>query len=155
MIRTTEKADFAGIIELATACGLFEPDQTELLEAMLRSPNELDVWFTDCSDQGPVGVAYLAPEKMTLGTWNLYWIAVHPSQQGRGRGSAMLKHVEQWLADKGQRLLLVETSGTDDFENVRRFYAKNGYQEEARIRDFYDVGISKVIYRKQLQPSLG
>ncbi len=78
MIRPTTEADHAGVMAIATASGLFEPAQAEMLEQMLRSPSETDVWFTDDDGTGPVGVAYLAPEKMTNGTWNLYWIAVHP-----------------------------------------------------------------------------
>ncbi len=151
MIRPTVESDFQGLIALAIACGLFEPDQTELLASMLRSRSDTDIWFTDHEDSGPVGVAYLAPEKMTNGTWNLYWIAVHPDHQGNGRGKAMLDYVVNWLSKKGERVLLVETSGTEDFEYVRRFYSKHGFDEEARIRSFYDTGVDKVVFLRVLK----
>jgi ribosomal protein S18 acetylase RimI-like enzyme len=150
MIRTTTNVDHEALITLATACGLFEPDQTELLAEMLRNPSETDVWFTDDLDGHPVGVAYLAPEKMTHGTWNLYWIAVHPQQQKRGRGKLILQYVENWLRERDQRMLLVETAGVDDFDYVRKFYAANGFQAEAQIRDFYDDGVDKIVFRKLL-----
>lgn len=150
MIRRTIEADHDALIALATASGLFEPEQTELLLAMLRSPAEEDVWFTDDDGTGPVGVAYMAPEKMTHGTWNLYWIAVHPARQRQGRGKAILSHVQQWLMDRGERILLVETAGTDDFDYVRMFYVNNGFEKEARIRDFYDDGVDKIVFRKAI-----
>jgi GNAT superfamily N-acetyltransferase len=150
LIRLTIETDFDTLIALATASGLFEPDQTEILAGMLRSPNENDVWFTDDDGSGPVGVAYMAPEKMTYGTWNLYWIAVHPDRQRNGRGKAILDHVENWLIGRGERILLVETAGIDEFEYVRNFYAKNGFEAEARIRDFYDSAVDKVVFRKVL-----
>lgn len=150
MIRPTHEADFDALIALATASGLFEPDQTDMLADMLRSPGEDDVWFTDEDGNEPVGVAYLAPEKMTRGTWNLYWIAVRPDQQRQGRGKAILDHVEKWLTAKRQRILLVETAGVDDFDYVRKFYANSGFEEEARIRDFYEPGVDKVVFRKSL-----
>ena len=153
MIRPTVPADHNALIALATASGLFEPEQTQLLANMLQSPSEEDVWFTDDDGTGPVGVAYLAPEKMTHGTWNLYWIAVHPDRQKQGRGKAILSHVEQWLTDQGERILLVETAGTDDFDYVRKFYADNGFAQEARIRDFYDSEVDKIIFRKSMTPS--
>ena len=93
MIRPKRDTDFDGLIALATVSGLFEPDQTDILAGMLQSPDENDVWFTDDDDGVPVGVAYMAPEKMTYGTWNLYWIAVDPDHQRQGRGKAMLPHV--------------------------------------------------------------
>jgi GNAT superfamily N-acetyltransferase len=150
MIRATNDADVPSLLTLATDCGLFELDQIDLLASMLRNPNENDVWFTNDNGSGPVGVAYLAPEKMTHGTWNLYWIAVHPSEQRCGRGKAILDHVETWLRQKGERMLLIETAGIEDFEYVRRFYAKNRFEPEARIRDFYAAGVDKVVFRKVL-----
>lgn len=151
MIRPTNNTDFEALITLATASGLFEPDQTDMLAAMLRSPDENDVWFTDENDGLPVGVAFLAPEKMTHGTWNLYWIAVAPEHQRQGRGKAILNHVEMWLRNEGQRILLVETAGVQDFDYVRKFYADNGFEAEARIRDFYESGVDKVVFRKPLK----
>jgi ribosomal protein S18 acetylase RimI-like enzyme len=54
------------------------------------------------------------------------------------------------LVERGERLLLVETSGVESFEYVRAFYRKSGYQEEARIREFYAAGIDKIVFRKAL-----
>ena len=150
MIRQTLDTDFDALISLATSSGLFEPDQTGMLARMLRSPELNDTWFTDDESGIPVGVAYLAPEKMTHGTWNLYWIAVDPNHQRQGRGKAMLEHVQNWLVEQGHRILLVETAGIEDFDYVRKFYADNGFETEARIRDFYEDGVDKVVFRKSL-----
>lgn len=87
---------------------------------------------------------------MTQGTWNLLLIAVHPDRQGRGFGSALMRHIEETLAARGERLLLVETSGSSGFERTRDFYRKIGYHEEAPIREFYQAGEDKVVFRKAL-----
>lgn len=47
MIRPTLETDFDALVALATASGLFEPDQTEILAGTLRSPSKNDVWFTE------------------------------------------------------------------------------------------------------------
>jgi ribosomal protein S18 acetylase RimI-like enzyme len=155
MIRLTTPDDTTALIALAAASGLFDPNQTDDLAQMLdkhfRDRNETqDIWLTDY-DNEPVGIAYIAPERMTEGTWNLYLIAVHPDRQKQGRGKALLSHVEQMLMERGERILLVETAGTDDFEYVREFYRQNGYEEEARIREFYTAGIDKIVFRKALR----
>lgn len=154
MIRLTTPDDTTALIALAEATGLFEPNQAEYLTQMLEQhfsgKNETqDYWFTDY-DNEPVGMAYVAPERMTEGTWNLYLIAVHPSRQRQGRGKVLLRHVEQMLTEQGERVLLIETSGTEDFEYVRAFYRKSGYEEEARIREFYTAGVDKIVFRKAL-----
>lgn len=150
MIRPNQQSDFDSILSLAEVSGLFESDQTAILEELLRHPDPEDVWFVDEADDGLVGVAYMAPEKMTDGTWNLYWIAIDPRYQRQGRGKAMLANVQTWLTAKEARILLVETSATEDFDYVRKFYAANGFEEEARIRGFYAAGVDKVVYWKQL-----
>ena len=158
MIRMTTPEDTESLMAIACASGLFEPHQTDELSGMLakyfgtQSPSH-DLWVTD-DDGGPVGVAYTAPERMTEGTWNLYLIAVHPDRQRQGRGKMLLEYVEHMLAERGQRMLLVETSGTDDFDYVRAFYRNSGYEEEARIRDFYADGIDKIVFRKIIGPSM-
>lgn len=153
MIRPTTPDDTSALIAIADAIG-FEPNELEELNKMLTdyfggATDSQDFWLTD-DDDGPVGVVYVAPERMTEGTWNLYLIAVHPDRQGQGRGAALLAHVEQMLAQRGERLLLVETSGLESFEYVRSFYRKSGYDEEARIREFYKAGEDKIVFRKTL-----
>jgi ribosomal protein S18 acetylase RimI-like enzyme len=148
--------DTAALLALADATGLFRPSEREELAEVLAgffngSLGRDHFWVTD-DDGGPVGVAYYAPERMAEGAWNLYLLAVRPDRQGQGRGEALLRHVEQTLAARGERLLLVETSGLPGYERTRAFYRKCGYGEEARVRDFYKAGDDKVIYRKALGP---
>lgn len=154
MIRRITPDDTTALIALAEATGLFEPHETEELALMLADhfageTNSQDIWITD-DDDGLVGVAYVAPERMTEGTWNLYLMAVHPDHQRQGRGAALLAQVEEMLAERGERVLLVETSGLESFEYVRAFYRKSGYDEEARIREFYKAGEDKIVFRKDL-----
>lgn len=86
----------------------------------------------------------------TLGTYDLYWIAVHPEHQGEGGGSRLLDEVERRLNEREARLLVVETSSRTDYESTRRFYERRGYGECARISDFYAWGDDRVIYAKQM-----
>lgn len=155
MIRLTIPDDTNKLLALAEATGLFESNQIEELSQMLSQhftdgTDSEGLWFTDHENE-PVGVAYAAPERMTEGTWNLYLIAIAPNYQRQGRGAALLSYIEQMLAKRGERILLVETSGLEDFEYVRTFYRKSGFAEEARIREFYKAGDDKIIFRKALE----
>ncbi|EFL88504.1 hypothetical protein [Ahrensia sp. R2A130] len=62
----------------------------------------------------------------------------------------MTAHLENMLHEKGARLLLADTSGTDTFAATRKFYAAKGYTEEARIKDFWEAGDDKVTFTKAL-----
>lgn len=154
MIRPTTPHDTDAVLALVVAAGLAPPGETEPIAEVLSGalegklgPDHL--WFTD-DDGGPVGVAYCAPERLTDGTWNLYMIAVHPDRQGQGRGAALVRHVERELAARKARVLIVDTSGLPEFERTRAFYRRCGYDEEARIREFWKAGDDKVVFRKSL-----
>lgn len=157
MIRPITPADTPALLALAEASGLFQPNELEQVGQMLAEyhgsggAGDGQFWVTD-DDGGPVGVAYCAPERLTEGTWNLYLIAVHPDRQRQGRGTTLLRYVEQKLTDQGERVLLVETSGLASFERTRAFYRNSGYDEEARIREFYKAGDDKIVFRKALTP---
>ncbi|MGD1912494.1 MAG: GNAT family N-acetyltransferase [Rivularia sp. (in: cyanobacteria)] len=153
-IRLAKPDDTEAIMNLANVIGLFEGEELEVLGDMLGgyfegSLGEGHSWAV-CEDAGVVGVAYFAPEQYAYGVYNLYFIAVHPKHQGKGYGTAVLKYVEKTLREKGDRLLLVETSGLPNFELTRKFYRKQGYEEEAKIRDYYKPGDDKIIFRKAL-----
>jgi ribosomal protein S18 acetylase RimI-like enzyme len=83
-------------------------------------------------------------------TFDLYWIAVHPAAQGHGGGSRLLAEVERRLRERGARLLVVETSSRAEYAATRGFYLARGYQEVARMRDFYAACDDRVIYTKSL-----
>jgi len=124
---------------------------SELLDDMFCASSDdaeqTEFWLT-FDDGSPVAIAYCAPEPMADGTWNLLLIAVHPDRQSEGIGAQIMSYVEAKLTAEGVRVLLVETSGTDNFIRTRNFYAQLGYSEEARIREYYGVGDDKIVFHK-------
>lgn len=60
--------------------------------------------------------------------------------QGQGIGSSMMNFIENDLKKKGVRILIIETSGLNEFELTRIFYKKLDYNQEAVIREFYQEG---------------
>lgn len=87
------------------------------------------------------------------GTYDLYWIAVDPAQQGIGVGSMLLAEVERRLEERQARMLVVETSGRDEYEATRQFYGARGYDVTARLRDFYAPADDRVVYTRYLGSS--
>ncbi|MBC8050955.1 MAG: GNAT family N-acetyltransferase [Chitinophagales bacterium] len=150
VIRPVARDDMPALKGVIDANGLFP---SSMLDDMMASyfcgEHSPEFWLT-YDDGEPIAIVYCAPERMTNGTWNLLLIAVHPDRQGHGLGAIIMRHVEQNLAERGDRVLLVETSALPSFERTRTFYRKIGYNEEARIRDFYQAGEDKINFRKAL-----
>ncbi|MEO9498491.1 MAG: GNAT family N-acetyltransferase [Parasphingorhabdus sp.] len=122
----------------------------DMIAGYLAGTVDREYWLVSDNPK-PVGVALYRMEEMTMGTWNLLLLAVDPDHHGKGIGTKLLLQVEEHLVHLCQRVLLVETSGTGAFAATRAFYKRQAYAEEAIIRDFYDDGDDKVIYRKTLQ----
>lgn len=154
-IRDVTPEDKAALISLCQISGLFQPDELEELGNMLSAyfKDSLDgehKWLTDEENGELRGVAYYAAETFAYGVSNLLLIAVHPDYQRKGRGTKLLRHVEAELRKKGDRILIIETSGLDSFAATRAFYRQNEYEEEARIREYYNPGEDKIVFRKVL-----
>ncbi|MCY6382099.1 GNAT family N-acetyltransferase [Hoeflea prorocentri] len=149
-IKPTTEDDIPALLIVLDQTGLFPSD---MLPDMLAPSLQGDTgafWLTCHLDGAAVGLCYTAPEELTDGAWNMLALAVRPDLQGKKLGAALVAAAEQHLREKNQRILIVDTSSTEDFARTRTFYARNGYEEEARIRDFWSEGDDKVIFRKAL-----
>jgi len=149
-IRSSKPQDLGAIKAVIDATELFPSEYLDEMFSGDTEPTEEQEFWLTYDDNGVQAVAYCAPEQMTNGTWNLLLIAVHPDRQSSGIGTQLVLHVETTLKKLGVRVLLVETSGTDDFVRTRSFYEQIGYDREACIRDYYDIGDDKIIFRKAL-----
>ena len=157
-IRTSEPGDRDAIVALLHETQFFRDDEVrvacEVLDDALRD-GPTGHYQSLCATLAgvPVGWACYGPTPCTVGTFDLYWLAVHPEFQRHGIGGAMLRVAEDGMRARNARLTVVETSGTDRYGKTRRFYRGQGYQESARIPEFYATGDDKVICTKRLDTS--
>ena len=137
------------------ATGVFREDEIlvglEVLDSYFAHPGQDYTAMGAFTPGGELlGFTVYGPTPCTLGTWDLYWIAVTPGTQGKGVGTALIKEVEGRLTQSNARLLIIETSSRPPYDPTRAFYLKRGYREVARIPDFYEAGDDRVIYAKNL-----
>jgi len=57
----------------------------------------------------------------------LYYVAVSPSQRGRGLGRALMTAAEQWLAEQGARVIRLMVRAEN--EGVTSYYRSLGYED--------------------------
>ena len=151
-IRKVVKDDIKGLKEVLNSIDLFPAEMLDdMISDYFENPETSDIWFTTTQDEKSIAIGYCAAEKLTEGTYNLYAIGISSDVQGKGIGGAMMNYIENELKNQGQRILIVETSGTEDFRLTRKFYEKLNYTKEAVIRDFWSEGDDKVIFWKKLK----
>ena len=124
----------------------------EVLECCMRD-NEKSGYFTLVVEDNKevVGFVCYGPTPLTEGTWDIYWEAVSRKRRGQGIGGTLLKAAEREIRKSKGRLALVETSSTPAYEKTRQFYSRHGYDEIARVPDFYEPGDDKLILKKRLK----
>lgn len=149
-IRPTTSSDSEAIAGVADSTSLFPGDMLGAMIAGYFDKTLEDIWLTAEQNGRPVGFCFCEPERFTNGSWNLRAIGVQPEHQSTGIGAVLMRHLEDTLRQKGGRILIVETTSAPDQARTCGFYLANGYVEEARLREFWDVGIDKIVFWKHL-----
>jgi len=108
-------ADEAAIRGIVSSTGFFSPAEVEvaveLVQERLRRGNASGYFFVFAeTDRRTVGYACYGPIACTIGSFDLYWIAVHKDYQHRGLGRSLLVASERKIAESGGRRIYVETS---------------------------------------------
>lgn len=156
MITTAAEADKAQIHDITARAGVFNQEEVDSVPAMfdeyLQYGTEGDGYnFLVYREGGQVlGYAIFGYRDLTDGVYDLYWIAVDPNARRKGVGRALLVACEEEVRKRGGRIIIAETSGTDEYAPTREFYVRTGYVNEATIRDFYKPGDDLKIYVKRV-----
>ncbi len=153
-LRDTVRAqDRDTVRRIVDGTGFFRPDEVdvavELIDTCLERGELAGYHFIFAEhDTSVLGYACYGPIACTIGSYDLYWIAVDTSQQSRGIGRTMLLEVERRIQQRGGRQIYIETSGRPQYAPTRAFYERCGYRLAAVLADFYDHGDDKVIWTK-------
>jgi D-alanine-D-alanine ligase len=148
-------ADIAAVRELVTATGFFSPAEigiaVELVETRITQGPGSGYAFLFAETDGRLsGYTCFGPIPGTDGSYDLYWIAVAPEDQGQGLGRELLRRTEARIRQEGGRQVYIETSSLAQYRPTQGFYRAAGYLQEAHLEDFYRPGDGKLIYRRIL-----
>ena len=161
-LRELRAADRAPLAALLRATAAFTDEEVgvalELIDVELARtqarPDDYRFFVAETgSDGAPPAVAgYVCYGRASMsdGVYDVYWIAVEPRAQGLGVGRRLLRAVEEDVARRGGRTILIETGGKESYAPTRRFYESAGYSEIARIPDFFRVGDDRVTYARRV-----
>ena len=154
-LRNLTVADRGRIEEITRAVGLFRQDEIPVALEVFDGAvaGSLDYRALGAEHEGRLaGWICWGPTPCTLGTFDLYWMAVDPALHGGGIGTALLSAMEQRV-DGLARLIVVETAGRPEYAPTRAFYEARGYRPVSRIPDFYAPGDDQVVYVKDFDQS--
>jgi acetoin utilization deacetylase AcuC-like enzyme/GNAT superfamily N-acetyltransferase len=154
--RSAAMADDVGRVRsLVASTGFFNAAEVEIAAELVTerlTKGARSGYHFVLAERGSSLVAYACYGLIegTLGSFDLYWIAVAPEEQGRGLGAHVYNRAEAAMRKAGAKHIYADTSTSDRYAGTRGFYQRMGFTEEARLTDFYGPGDGKVIYVKAL-----
>lgn len=148
---TPRPEDHDAIRRIVASTGFFTEAEVdvavELIDERLTRGEASGYQFVFAEQDGhTIGYACFGPIACTVGSYDLYWIAVDNAHRGHGHGRRILEEAEQRMA--GARRIYIETSGREQYAPTRTFYEHCGYRLEATLNDFYAPGDPKLIYAR-------
>lgn len=155
VVRPFCAGDTPALVEILAACAMFRPDEIDvgreiLDEASAAGPGGHYQVLVAERAGAPVGWSCHGRIPLTDASYDLYWIAVHPSCQGRGLGRRLLDVVEKSLRAQGARWLLAETSDLPSYDATQAFYRRTGFSTASHLADFYRGGDGRIVFAKRL-----
>jgi GNAT superfamily N-acetyltransferase len=149
------KSDVARVKEIIESTGFFYDHETEVaIELVVERLEfgEASEYFFVFAEVDGVTAAYtcFGPITMSSTSFDLYWIVTHNDFRGKGIGKKILDETCRIAADMGCKIIIAETSGREHYKPTRAFYDNTGFEAEARLKDFYDMGDDKVFYTKRI-----
>jgi len=153
-LRDLTQADRDRVEAITRSVRLFREDEVQVAlevfdDAVGGGPTNTYSVLGAERDSALAGWICWGPTPCTLGTYDLYWMAVDPEAQGTGIGTALLVEMERRLAGVA-RLIVVETAGRADYGDTRAFYRARGFQPIATIPDFYAPEDDQVVFVKSV-----
>jgi len=155
--RSTVKAfDPENIRRIVASAGFFNEEEiniaAELAEEHLAIGLESGYHFIFAEiNAETVGYACFGPIPATKFSFDLYWIAVHESQRGKGLGKILMAETEKAIAELGGRRIYIETSGKEQYMPTQKFYYSCNCVLETELKDFYAPEDSKLIFLKVIE----
>lgn len=150
MQRPVTPDDRSAVTDLVVAAGMFSRDEAAVLDDAFLAVDATCLVEDAADGEGLASVVFYRPEEAADRAFDLTMIAVRPDLQGSGRGAALMRQTEAALRERGQRLLVVRTSGTAQYDGTRAFYRRLGYTEQTRVPDYWTDGDDLVLFTFRL-----
>jgi ribosomal protein S18 acetylase RimI-like enzyme len=147
-VRDSDRGDVRQIVE---STGFFSEAEidiaVELVEEHLSKGLQSGYDFLFAERSGKVvGYTCFGPVPAATGSFDIYWVAVHPDCHRLGIGKSLITHTETLIEKQRGQRIYIETSSRDQYRKTRMFYGACGYRQEAILENYYGPGDGKVIY---------
>jgi ribosomal protein S18 acetylase RimI-like enzyme len=142
-------------LAIARSTGVFNQHDLDILAEVATdafgNPDTTYVPIEEYVDGHVVGFVIVGRTPITTFGWDLYWLAVDRSAQGKGLALTLFARAEEYMKTVTTRAVIrIETSSKDAYAPARALYVRAGFTEMGRIPEFYGEGDSLVMFHKSV-----
>jgi ribosomal protein S18 acetylase RimI-like enzyme len=142
-------------LAIARSTGVFNQHDIDILDEVasdcVGNPDTTYVLLDEKIDGRAVGFVIVGRTPITTFGWDLYWLAVDASAQGKGLALKLFARAEAYMQSvTGRAVVRIETSSKDGYTPARNLYVRAGYTEMGRIPEFYGENDSLVMFFKSV-----
>ena len=151
------ESDIEKVYSIVKSTGFFREDEIliarELAEEAFSKGQKISGYnFIFAEIDGEVaGYTCYGEIPCTIGSYDLYWIAVDNSRRGSGIGKLLMEKTEHEIKKINGRMIYIETSNKPLYEPTKKFYLSCNYKIEVILKDFYAPQDDKIIYSKKIR----
>ena len=149
------KHDINNYIDITRSTDAFTEEELGILREVLEdlrqnkktTYNKIEEEF----DGKLAGFAIFGRTPLTEFTWDIYWLIVDKTFQGKGIGRQLLTRTEEFIRDKMPRAAIkLETSTRKKYSAARGLYKRVKFQEAGKLANFYGEGDDMIIFYKEI-----
>ncbi len=153
---TPQPSDRGAVRRLVAETGVFSDIEVgwavEIVDAALdRGCTVTGYHFLFADNGGELeGFACFGPIDGTANRFDLYWIAVSPTAQGKGLGRKLLAESMTAARALNATHMFIDTSTRHDYAAAHKLYEALGFSRMGTLVDFYSDGDGKALYGQKL-----
>lgn len=151
-----KSSDISSVKEILDSTGFFYDSEVEIAQELaqenLEKGEEKSGYIFNIVeiDDKPLGFTCYGKIPGTADSFDLYWIAIHQSQQGKGIGKILMTMALEDIDKMNGKNVWIETSSRPIYEPTRQFYIKTNFEQVAELPDYYGPNDNKLIFSKKI-----
>jgi len=154
-IRQAGPQDRQPVMSILKRTNFFRPEELDIAQEVFddsisgKANCDYQSYVATVADK-TIGWVCFGPTPCTVGTFDIYWLAVAPENQKQGIGTSLVNYAIEAIKSRHGRLITIDTSGSQRYLSTQRFYETLGFRKEACIKDFYAPDDAKIIYIRRI-----
>ncbi len=135
--------------ELLKKISLFTKEECDVVMELLdATKRDSDYIFYACLNEKDELESFICfgPTPMTKTTYDMYWIGTADQSQKKGLARLLMNKMKDVIASKNGKLIRIETSSKETYEQTREFYKRMNMVPQSTITNFYDIGDDLITY---------